>query len=301
MVKGEHYIPRFYLEKFSDNGKICAYDFKTKKIINTNVSKIGKKNYFYDIDPKELKKELLIIKDIANISDDIFENNLDDIQFIENALSRIETKASIYFNKFEKDYNLIQDENFLSILFIFVYTLSVRTISFRDDLENISSQTTKWLKSLDITKVENYPLDKQPNEIAKLNQLNELISLPRMYKKSISFFENYELFVAVNETKLDFIISDNPLLYFFLGFNDICFPINPKLAIIMQVKEAKKEFKICNFEKIDNQIVYLKEKEVMKYNILQYNTKAKYLFGSKEMLKYQLGLVSCLNKIKKSI
>ncbi len=93
-------------------------------------------------------------------------------------------------------------------------------------------------------------------------------------------------------------------MYFMLGFNDVCFPINPKLSIIMQVKTAKKEFKICNFDSPKNNIVNLNKKDVLKYNILQQNTNAKYLFGNDEMLQKHLKIMSILkvvNLIKNNI
>ncbi|MBP3920743.1 MAG: DUF4238 domain-containing protein [Bacilli bacterium] len=294
MVKGEHYLPRFYLEKFSKNGKISALNISDGKIIHTNVEKIGKKSYFYDLDPKELKKILYEYKKFTNITSSQFDELTNDIQFVEKALSRLEDKAAVLFAKFENDFDLINDEEFLSTLFLFVHTLSVRTMSFHNSLENIAEQTTNWLKSLNIEKVENYPLDKRPQEIAKINQLYEITSLAQVYKKGITFFNNYDLYVGINETDIDFLISDNPLIYFMLGFNDICFPINPKLAIIMQVKTAKKEFKICNFDSIKNNIVNLNVKEVLKYNILQQNTDAKYLFGSDEMLQKHSKIMSIL-------
>ena len=58
MIKGEHYLPKFYLERFSNNGKISVLNILNNNIIHTNVEKIGKKNYFYDLNPQELKNIL---------------------------------------------------------------------------------------------------------------------------------------------------------------------------------------------------------------------------------------------------
>ncbi len=91
-----------------------------------------------------------------------------------------------------------------------------------------------------------------------------------------------------------FLISDNPLHYFMLGFNDVCFPINPKLAIIMQVKSAPQNFKLCNFKPDKNKLVHMTDNDVIKYNMLQQYSKAKYLFGSKNMLKQQMELINIL-------
>lgn len=278
MVKGQHYVPEFYLKRFAKNGKISVYNLLDGNIFSTDVNKIGKKSYFYDLEPAKLKEMLSEHKKITNISDIDFEELTNDVQFVENALSRLETKAGAYFNKFENDYTLINNKSFLSILFLFMRTLSIRTMSFRNGLENIAEQTTSWLKSLNIEEVRNYPLDMDPKDIAKINQLREITSLARTYDKSIKVFNNYNFYVGINNTKLDFLISDNPLLNFFLESNDICFPINPRLAIIMQARDV-------NLEPDKKSIINLSEKEVMKYNILQHNTNARYLFGSEEMLK----------------
>lgn len=303
MVKEEHYLPKFYLNRFSKNGKISVLSILDENIFQTSVEKIGKKNYFYDLNPKELKEILSEYQEFINISQTQFDELTSDIQFIEKVLSRLESKAAVQFDNFESNYDLINDKEFLSILFLFVHTLSIRTMGFRNSLENIAEQISNSLTSLNIKKVKNYPLDKKPQDIAKINQLYELTSLAKVYRKSVNFFNNYDLYVGINETNMDFLISDNPLFYFKFGFNDICFPINPKLAIIMQVKSVPNEFKICNFELDKTNIVNLNEKDVIKYNILQQYTNAKYLFGNEEMLKKHLNIMNFLkivNLIRKN-
>ena len=294
MIKGEHYLPRFYLEKFSNDGKIDVLNISNGKIFSTRVEKIGKKSYFYDLNPGELKKILSEHLKLTNITRSQFEELTNDVQFVEKALSRLENKAASLFNQFENNYNLINDEEFLSTLFLFVYTLSIRTMSFRDSLESIATQTSNWLKSLNIEKVENYPLDKKPEEIAKINQLYAITSLAQVYKHGMTFFDNYNIYVGINDSNIDFLISDNPLHYFMLGFNDLCFPINPKLAIIMQVKSAPQNFKLCNFKPDKNKLVHLNSNDVIKFNMLQQYSKARYLFGSENMLKQHLKLVNTL-------
>lgn len=181
---------------------------------------------------------------------------------------------------------------------MFFHTLSLRTLNFRKRLEEIAEHTTNWLKSLNIKEVANYPLDLSPEKIAKQNQLSEILSLPRVYQKSQVFFGNYDIFIGINDSQVDFLISDNPLLYFRLGFNDICFPVNPRLAIIMQVKDVPKEFKVCELSPDENSIVHLSSIEVIKYNVLQQNTDATYLFGSELMLKFHLNFIKFLNQLK---
>ena len=223
-------------------------------------------------------------KDIYKIPDNVFEKECEDIQFIEKALSRLEDKFSILISNFENDYSLIKNEEFLRTLFLFLHTQSIRTRGFRNGLENIASQTKEWLGKINIKNID-YPVELEAKDIAKLNQIKELLSLSSVFKKTLTFFDKYDIYVGVNDTNVDFIISDNPLSYFWLGFNDICFPVNPKLSIIMQVKNVKNEFKICTIKSNKNKIINLTNKEVLKYNVLQQYSNAKFLFGSEQALK----------------
>ena len=284
MVKNEHYVPRFYLRRFANNDKIYAYDLEKDNLFQTNINKIGCNNYFYDVDSNVLKESLSEYKDIYKIPDDIFEKECEDIQFIEKALSRLEDKFSVLLNKFEMDYSIINDEEFLRTFFLFMHTQSIRTKGFRNGLENIASQTKIWLEKLNIKNV-NYPIELEAKDIAKLNQIKELLSLSSVYKKALSFFDAYDIYIGVNNTDIDFIISDNPMSYFLVGFNDICFPVNSKLSIIMQVKEVKDEFKICCIKPDKSKTIHLTKKEVIKYNVLQQYSNSKFLLGSEQALK----------------
>lgn len=284
MVKNEHYVPRFYLRRFANNDKIYAYDLEKDNLFQTNINKIGCNNYFYDVDSNVLKESLSEYKDIYKIPDDIFEKECEDIQFIEKALSRLEDKFSVLLNKFEMDYSIINDEEFLRTFFLFMHTQSIRTKGFRNGLENIASQTKTWLEKLNIKNV-NYPIELEAKDIAKLNQIKELLSLSSVYKKALSFFDAYDIYIGVNNTDIDFIISDNPMSYFLVGFNDICFPVNSKLSIIMQVKEVKDEFKICCIKPDKSKTIHLTKKEVIKYNVLQQYSNSKFLLGSEQALK----------------
>lgn len=296
MVKNEHYVPRFYLRRFANNDKIYAYDLENDNLFQTNINKVGCNNYFYDVDSNVLKESLSEYKDIYKIPEDIFEKECEDIQFIEKSLSRLEDKFSVLLNKFEMDHSIINDEEFLRTFFLFIHTQSIRTKGFRNELENIASQTKTWLEKLNIKNV-NYPVELETKDIAKLNQIKELLSLSSVYKKALSFFDAYDIYIGVNNTDIDFIISDNPMSYFLVGFNDICFPVNSKLSIIMQVKEVKDEFKICCIKPDKNKTMHLTKKEVIKYNVLQQYSNSKFLLGSEQALKNHILYMNYLSII----
>lgn len=300
MIKNQHYIPQFYLKRFGKNEKIDVYDIKNKKfILNSNVSNFASKRFFYDIDTTKLDSELSILKKIYNVSDDDsnYRRILDNSQFIEETLSKVESNMASYLDKIENDFSLITDEEFLSIFFIFIRTLSVRTSGYRETLEKITTQTTNWLKSLGITECSNYPLDIPSDELAKIEQLKYIISIPQTYKKAISFFNNYNIHLATNSTDLGFIISNEPFLSFELGFNGICFPINPHLSIILQVKDTNKKYLICDKKPDCKNIINLDIHDVIKYNIFQTHLMSKYLFGNKKDIQYILQLISFSNNL----
>lgn len=297
MVKNQHYIPQFYLKRFGENEKIDVYDIKNEKfILNSNVSNFASKRFFYDIDATKLDSELSILKKIYNIPDDDpnYRRILDNPQFIEETLSKIESNMSNYLDKIENDFSLITNEEFLSTFFIFIRSLSIRTSGYRETIEKITTQTTNWLKSLGINKCSNYPLDIPPDELAKLEQLKYIISIPETYKKAISFFNNYNIHLAINSTDLGFIISNEPFISFELGFNDICFPVNPHLSIILQVKDVDENYLICKKKPSDKNIINLDIHDVVKYNIFQNHLMSKYLFGNKKNIQYTLQIISFL-------
>ncbi len=297
MVKNQHYIPQFYLKRFGENEKIDVYDIKNEKfILNSNVSNFASKRFFYDIDATKLDSKLSILKKIYNVSDDDpnYRRILDNPQFIEETLSKVESNMANYLDKIENDFSLITNEDFLSTFFIFIRTSSIRTSGYRETIEKITTQTTNWLKSLGIAECSNYPLDIPPDELAKIEQLKYIISIPQTYKKAISFFNNYNIHLANNSTDLGFIISNEPFLSFELGFNDICFPINQHLSIILQAKDVDENYLICKKKPSYKNIINLDIHDVARYNIFQNHLMSKYLFGNKRNIQYTLQLISFL-------
>lgn len=299
MVKKQHYIPQFYLKRFGQKEKIDVYDIEQKKfILNSNVANFASERFFYNIETEKLESELSILKKLYNVSDNDpnYQNIIKNPQFIEESLSKLESNMSSYLDKLENNFSLINDENFLSTFFIFMRTLSIRTVGYRNTLEKITTQTTNWLKKCDIKQCSNYPLDIDPDELAKIEQLKHIISIPQTLKKGLNFFNNYNIYIGINTSDLGFIISNEPFIHFELGFNDICFPVNPHLAIILQVKNVDSEFLICHKKPDSNNIINLTIHDITKYNIFQNHLLSKYLFGNQNDIQNTLKIISLLTK-----
>lgn len=70
-------------------------------------------------------------------------------------------------------------------------------------------------------------------------QLEQVLSVKPALETMERLLINYNWYIGYNDTKLDFIISDNPAQMVWQGFNDICIPISKNRAIVLRVKEKK--------------------------------------------------------------
>ncbi len=58
-IKFQHYVPRFYLEAYTDsNGMVWVFDKLTRRIFSTKPENIAGENYFYDVPQIESPSEL---------------------------------------------------------------------------------------------------------------------------------------------------------------------------------------------------------------------------------------------------
>lgn len=71
-VKNQHYVPRFYLNFFSNNSKLWCFDKTNSKNFETNINKIASEKYFYDdalID--QLTGEQTLEKTLSEMENDL--------------------------------------------------------------------------------------------------------------------------------------------------------------------------------------------------------------------------------------
>ena len=94
--------------------------------------------------------------------------------------------------------------------------------------------------------------------------------------------ENYNWYMGLVDSEADLIISDNPAQMISLGFNDICFPISPRKAIIMRVKEEGA--KLVSNDMPVNDVIHLGNQSVLIYNLLQKAQAKRFLFGSERSI-----------------
>jgi hypothetical protein len=63
--KKQHYVPRFYLERFIDNNddSLFALDKNSRKIFKKTISEICVQNYYYSFKEKDIEGYNYVIED----------------------------------------------------------------------------------------------------------------------------------------------------------------------------------------------------------------------------------------------
>lgn len=283
-VKNEHYIPRLYLKRFAVGRIKKAYVIdvynkkNNKKLLKQNVKNFACINKFYDVDKEDIKKELDILFKLLGITTNDKERILNDSQFIEHYFANVETEIKPLLDSIEIDHSIINDISFRIKFCIFVRDLSIRTNGFREQMKKITSISLEQLKKIKVKKMVNYDLNKSAEELAKIEQLQAIVSIPLQFKDVNILLNEYDFYVGVNNTKIPFIVSDQPALFVFIKCNEICIPISAKTSIIMRTKGENIKY-LTEIEPHGYE-VELTEKNVTHYNIIQFSISNEFMFGN---------------------
>lgn len=300
-VKNEHYIPRFYLKRFSTERikkayVIDVYNTKThKRLLKQNVKNFACINKFYDIDNDEIKEQLDILFKFPNISNEDKTRILNDSQFIEHYFSNVENEIKPLFDLIELNHNMVNEISFQAKFCIFIRDLSIRTNGFREQMTKITTTSLDQMKKLKIEKIRNYNLNKTADELAKIEQLKALVSIPLLVKDATILLTEYNFYVGINNTNIPFIISDQPALFVFTKCNEICIPISSKTAIIMRAKG--KNIKYLTDIIPSGYEIEFTEKNITYYNICQFSSANEYLFGNIKEIERMIKLQKLSNII----
>lgn len=243
-VRRQHYVPRMYLKRFGygnigdeyisvlklDNGTVLD---------NRKVENFAVANYFYDADKEQIAE---ILKEDLKVFPELCDNeNLSDDQFTEHVLAREESAISKMLNELQEDLSTIHISSNRNLMIIFLHSLAYRTKQFRDQMDAINNKTEKWLSSM----CDNLGLDEETKKktieincsTGKNTQLYQILGIKPVLETMQMLQYNYEWYEAVNNTELDFVISDNPAQTVRNGFNDICIPVSSNKAIIFRIKD----------------------------------------------------------------
>ena len=288
IVKNQHYIPQMYLKRFCEaNNQLYAYDKLKRKGFYNLPRAYAHEKYFYDLDPNTL---LQMLETYYPFIDSASRENLSQTQAIEKMLGRLEGAADSVLDKLNDDPSVLSDEDTQITLVHFLHSLSIRTVAQRSQIENIHHQTADWLKQFDISanpEIVEY-VSSTPEEYSKKWQIERLLSPDAALEFAQMVMLNYDWYYGMVNSDLKLIISDNPVQMLAFGFNDCCFPISPKRAIIFRAQGDN--VKILSHDKPEKGVIYLSMRSVFIYNLIQQSQAERFLFGDKISIQFLNGI-----------
>lgn len=257
-TKKQHYIPRSYLRSFSENKQCQLYDKSTNKSFYASVEKIFAQRYFYDID----KKPLLEYKNIdEQVVEKILGNTVD--SFWNNIVQNIDKNYGWFLSKYSNHY--------LSVYKCLAIQL-IRTPQAKQRLRESYSKVYK--ENID-KELENIILMKEIFQILDDSKLQSLLL-------EILLNEYGHMCVGINNTDIQFISSDNPIIIIPNIWDKqkkedmIFYPITPYRCLFFhKMKKVERQLKSVlndlNFGKLKSvdlsdvsKEAYNREKEKMK-------------------------------------
>lgn len=279
-VKHQHYVPQMYLKRFSNKkGQLYAYDLVNQTGYYNIPRAFAHEKFFYDVDESTLRSflaqyETLIEPDLAD--------SLAKEQLAEHMLAKIEENASKILTALDLGKLSIEDEHVHVVLISFLNALSWRTPDYRNSMEKIHHQTVPVLQQFNIPPKNQWAkyCEISSEAYAKNSQVEALFSLNNLLRTTYMLEENYNWYIGVVNASSNLIISDNPLQMLRLGFNDICFPISPRKAIIFRIKDKRVPL-ISQDMPVDG-VISLSWKSVSTYNALQRAQATRFIFGDKK-------------------
>lgn len=189
-VKLQHYVPRFYLRRFSSkrgkNYLINCFHKNTSEKFLVNIRNIASEKYFYDLHRKSE-------------------------QIVEKAFSRIEGEFARVYRKLIEKQNLDDlSEDEIVTMAIFIITQLIRT---REQREHVRDIVTKIKEELDkrgaelVPKLEHQLNESLKDESIKKLQLQMLMDLP----KYLGIILTLKWIIYLNETDMPLWTSDHPI------------------------------------------------------------------------------------------
>lgn len=290
-VKQQHYVPRMYLNRFGyiSRGvkKITVLKLDDGVVLeNQRAENFASVNYFYDTEREELVKSLC--DDLILKSELIDNEKLSDKQFVEHALAREESAISRMLDELQKDLSKIHVSPNKSLMIIFLHSLAYRTKYFRDQMDDINNKTQELLNvvcdSLELDEPTRKKAIEENCATGKETQLYQIMGMQPVLKTMRMLLNNYDWYEAINNTELDFVISDNPADRVRTGFNDICIPISCNKAIIFRIKD--KDLPIISKDLPVNGVIDLSLESVVAYNNLQLQVGQNFLFGTSKSIYF---------------
>lgn len=275
-VKNQHYIPQMYLNLFSTNdNRLCVWNLSTDQVLDNQSSRnFASSKYFYDTNSEDLKE---LISEIASVRPKLLEKvDLEDEQFVEKELGRMEGDVAGIIRDITQDHSKIYEKVVEQKLIIFLHDLAYRTENPRKEIEMVKNATIHHSTQNNIAQA--------AKDSAKKTQLYYLHGLKPLLDTAHMLKEKYDWYIGVVSGKYKLLISDDPAKGIRLGFNDICIPISGDLAIIFRAHYTAASY--ISKDTPTNGEITLSERSVFVYNAWQRICAKRFMFGDKKTIEF---------------
>ena len=277
-IKNQHYVPRMYMKRFAqDNSRLCVWNLMADKILTRQRPEhYATRRYFYDAEKPQLKDALSEMIKLYPSAEPIIDAA--DEQFLEKGLSRLEADVASILDDICQNHGALYTEDNMKKLLIFLHTLAYRSEKYREQLDDIRTQTINHLETLGISENQVKGLGKT----GKNDQLYRLLGISPLLKTANKLMENYNWYIGTVTGSQKLLISDNPAQGIILGFNDICIPLDGNTSIIFRI--ADPESPILSEDQPAGNEIKLSDRSVFSYNAVQLSYANRFIFGDKSSL-----------------
>lgn len=299
-IKKQHYIPKFLLKNFcNESGKLSAFNLRNGRLlVNQSFSNVAHVNKMYNLNQSDLRE---VLHDYLVLYPEK-EHKIDfkDDEFIEKYHARIESSmGSLIKRILTHDHLVLAYEDKLLIV-TFLYDLGIRTKSLRDIRHETSKEVDKIIKkSIELGKI------KSEEDAVKLYDSNKtelglLFDVKNHVEFSNRIMSDFEICYAVNNTKVGFILSDDPCRTLHIGIaSDFCFPISTNRALVFRRKDLKRENMVSKIP-VHTYVMNLSYFDVISYNSMILISAHECVYGSEESIRETIfGKLAILMKANK--
>ena len=291
--KKQHYVWKKYLSAWSKDSQISTLLKLRNKIIHTALDRVGQERFFYALE-EFTEEEENNLKDmiIRWSSDNVLEINM---EFYHTFTSYSKIKRALK-NKDVGNFDMVNLDHSLSLL----RSNTVENIHSR--LENLGEKLISIRKFEDLRFLEDqdelfngmlyvsfqYLRTKNMSEtvkpvIPKFSYLSDkfINIFPFIYAPalaySLTFVKEVKFIFYDNQTEIDFITSDQPLINVkghILRDNgvaqmDLYYPLSPKIAILIHYQEQREKY----------QHLLIEKEQIIAYNQQMFNSARDFIFA----------------------
>lgn len=300
-TKRQHYIPRFYLKRFSrDSTSIYVYDKFKNVEFESNIVDVGQENYFYQMPVldqehlEELKKENLdektMLENVLSIYDDAC------AKYLNNTISSINVSKLLSRNG---SYQFMLSDDLKFGIGLFAAITDLRTKETREKFAQLNHLLTESsIGFIAETKFPEVNIDQfkiqTREDIGSVFQAKLLLDQNHLNGiANVSTFHRIWM-IAINNTSTPLIVSDHPILkrshlpdsvyggggWASLGL-EVGIPLSPKLMIVLFCPTIYEKAYNYGLEwTLNNTVLELTEENVMYYNSLQCSNSYRFLYQS---------------------